>query len=383
MSKHVFHDYFVLFKFIGLVLIAAWNAMNCGDGLAEKAIGLLVSALFLVCAVIIEWTQGKRRIALFCGEGILMVIGVFLFSVTGIYFMLIFLFDIISSYANNVTAYLLSYLVLILCNHYEMNVAVNFMVITFLMLFYMQEKIVISQYRRQAKENEQSEGALKTHMEHAHRNHQDEIKKSHLQFENQMLNEKGRISQALHDKLGHSINGSVYKLEAAKLLIRQKPEECHQILQEVIDHLRTSMDEIRVILRQEKPDKKRMAQLSLQTLCEECEEKYHIKTKLSISDDEGKIPEPIWEVILDNTFEAVTNALKYAKCQCISIEIAALNEVVRCVINDDGNGAVNYSDGMGIEGMKQRVRNVHGYIDIESDAGFTINMILPITQVKG
>ena len=35
---------------------------------------------------------------------------------------------------------------------------------------------------------------------------------------------------------------------------------------------------------------------------------------------------------------------------------------------------------MGVQGMKDRVRKVKGYIDIESMGGFTINMVLPITK---
>ena len=84
---------------------------------------------------------------------------------------------------------------------------------------------------------------------------------------------------------------------------------------------------------------------------------------------------------LDNAFEAVTNALKYSGCDEISIDINILEEVVRATINDNGKGAYNIEEGMGIQGMKSRVRKVKGYIDIDSVGGFTINMILPITKV--
>ena len=74
----------------------------------------------------------------------------------------------------------------------------------------------------------------------------------------------------------------------------------------------------------------------------------------------------------------MTNALKYSNCHRISIDIVALNQVARCTIRDDGKGAINIEEGMGIAGMRNRVRAIKGYFDIESEAGFTINMILPI-----
>ena len=34
-----------------------------------------------------------------------------------------------------------------------------------------------------------------------------------------------------------------------------------------------------------------------------------------MNESDKTVPEKIWEIILDNTFEAVTNALKYSKCK--------------------------------------------------------------------
>lgn len=87
------------------------------------------------------------------------------------------------------------------------------------------------------------------------------------------------------------------------------------MLQDVIDNLRGSMDEIRAILRRERPDKKKTSVLALQKLCDECESEYGIKAALTMNESDKTVPEKIWEIILDNTFEAVTNALKYSKCK--------------------------------------------------------------------
>lgn len=52
-----------------------------------------------------------------------------------------------------------------------------------------------------------------------------------------------------HDKLGHNINGSVYQLEAIKVLMEKGPETSRKMIQAVIDQLRSGMDEIRGILK--------------------------------------------------------------------------------------------------------------------------------------
>ena len=52
--------------------------------------------------------------------------------------------------------------------------------------------------------------------------------------------------------------------------------------------------------------------------------------------------------------------------------------MVRCSIRDNGIGCKEVKDGMGISGMRQRVRAVGGTIDLETEAGFTVNMLLPL-----
>ena len=369
--------YFVIIKCLGILGLVFWGITQIRQNAAALGNIFLEGAVFLFCAAMYELALTNRRKIWLLGEGILALIAIFLFPIIGIYFVAITYFDLLEDRSSQL--YPAGYLILLVSHYLHQNMAMCFLILTFLMLLYFQHRKIIGWYQRVVGENLQTESRLKSDMEHSKILHKDELRQSRLQYENNLLEEKARISQALHDKLGHSINGSLYKLEAAKVLIDKQPEESRRILQEVIDNLRGSMDEIRVILRNERPDKKRMAMKSLQALCEECEEQYHIKATLTVEQDEREIPDSILEIILDNTFEAVTNSLKYSGCDEISIQIIILGEVVRCTIHDNGKGAEVVEDGMGIQGMKQRVRNVKGYLDIESHQGFTINMILPLS----
>ena len=61
-----------------------------------------------------------------------------------------------------------------------------------------------------------------------------------LEAENKVLSERATLSQTLHDKLGHNINGSIYQLEAVKLLIDKDPGKAGGMVQSVIDQLRAN-----------------------------------------------------------------------------------------------------------------------------------------------
>ena len=80
---------------------------------------------------------------------------------------------------------------------------------------------------------------------------------------------------------------------------------------------------------------------------------------------------------LDNAFEAVSNAMKYARCKHIQIEINVMNKMLRCSISDDGVGCSKIVDGMGLSGMRRRIRGAGGTISFEAEAGFRVNMLLP------
>ena len=52
--------------------------------------------------------------------------------------------------------------------------------------------------------------------------------------------------------------------------MEKEPETSKKMIQAVIDQLRGGMDEIRVILRKERPKKYKLAILQLEKLCEDC-----------------------------------------------------------------------------------------------------------------
>ena len=250
-------------------------------------------------------------------------------------------------------------------------------IILMLAILYVQHNYVVVDYRRRMKEDVLTEQSLKKDMREREVATRAELARSALLAENQILEERAKLSQTLHDKLGHNINGSVYQLEAVKVLMEKDPERAKEMVQAVIDQLRTGMDEIRAILRKERPEKKDLALLQLYKLCEDCNNK-GVETEFEKEGDITQIPDDLWEVILDNAYEAVSNAMKYARCTRIDIRIVIMNRMVRCSIRDNGIGCKEVKDGMGISGMRQRVRAVGGTIDLETEAGFTVNMLLPL-----
>ena len=147
----------------------------------------------------------------------------------------------------------------------------SYLAITMLLsIIYSQHDHVVEVYTARTAENDLNEQSLKHDIDRKEHEMKEELQKSLLAAENQVLEERTQLSQTLHDKLGHNINGSVYQLEAVKVLMEKDPERARSMIQAVIDQLRTGMDEIRAILRKKRPEKHKLASLQLEKLCEDC-----------------------------------------------------------------------------------------------------------------
>ena len=336
---------------------------------------LLLVSLFFSLIAAKELLEKGKVIALVAAA---VVLAVLLFYGGNAFILLVWYlsFEFLSILKANLIFFFLPYIWLFV--GVPENAGLRIVLMTLLAVCYIEYEFGIAPYRKQVLEETAARQGLKRDLENTENTARAEMKKSMLRAENRILEDRAELSQTLHDKLGHNINGSIYQLEASKVLMDKEPEKAKSMIQAVIDQLRTGMDEIRAILRKERPDKKQMALLQLYELCEDCNNK-GVETELLTEGELSVIPADVWEVILDNCFEAVSNAMKYAECKHINISIVAMNKMIRVNVKDDGKGCKNIVEGMGLSGMRQRIRSVGGTIDFESQRGFNINMLIPLS----
>jgi signal transduction histidine kinase len=89
------------------------------------------------------------------------------------------------------------------------------------------------------------------------------------------------------------------------------------------------------------------------------------------------------ETIVTNIKEALTNITKYSSATKAYISIEVNEKYIRLYIKDNGVGSKKIKEGLGLSGMRERVRNVGGSISISSEDGFLIVCIIPIDSKGG
>lgn len=366
-----------LIKFIlALSLLVYLTVFNTASSISLQGLFIALWLVIAGCITIYELTSHpKIKLLLgilnvgmtFCGSMRLHPVFCFFLPFT--------LLDLLGYFRVHPISYFATLFVSILYPDYQ---SLYFLFSIAYICLYFQYYVVIQKYENDLKDLTAKELILKSSIDKQNMRHKSEIEKFALIYKNQRLEEKSRLSQNLHDKIGHSINGAVFQLEACKLLMDKKPEESKRIISEVILSLRNSMDEIRDLLRKEKPDPSEIELVHIQKLCAEFQEKYGIETTFVCEGDPKTVSKNIWSLILDNIIEAFSNSLKYAQCHSIHVGIFVYHKFVRCSIRDDGKGCAHIKEGMGISGMRERVLALGGTLSIKSEPGFEIVTIIPI-----
>ncbi len=380
MKERTKENFFILVRIALIFGLAAYGTMNLFLQ-AGVSVGMLLLVAFFISVLVVREVFPKPYQKWFLLLSVILY-ALILYLEPEHFLMLgpLLVFEIVSHCQLAPQWYLLAApFCVALCYQNSIAAANQVFLIILIAILYIQHNYIVLSYKKQMSEDVITEQSLKQDIHRKENEAKEELRKSILLSENRILEERASLSQTLHDKLGHNINGSVYQLEAVKLLMQKDPDKAQQMVQGVIDQLRGGMDEIRAILRKERPEKKQLAMIQLYHLLDDCNSK-GVEAELTTEGELSVISDKQWEIILDNAFEAVSNSMKYSKCKHINVKIVAVKKFVRASISDDGIGCETITDGMGISGMRKRMREVGGMLSFENHPGFTVTMLFPLDK---
>ena len=107
----------------------------------------------------------------------------------------------------------------------------------------------------------------------------------------------------------------------------------------------------------------------------------------------GRLPAPIELALFRVVQESLANVHRHASATAVSIRISTRDNALALEIQDRGRGLrqrrphrnrerVPGTLGVGIQGMRERIRQLHGTFDIEfTDRGTTVRVGVPLTEV--
>lgn len=191
------------------------------------------------------------------------------------------------------------------------------------------------------------------------------------------LEERNKISARLHDKIGHTISGTLLQLEASKFILENDKEKGISMLNSCTENLRNGMEEIRMTLRNIKPAEEELGINRIKKILDEKIKDTNIKGKVIYSGDLEKIGTSLWIVFIHIITELTTNSIKYSNGDLIEVKIEILNKIIKLEVKDNGLGCKKVKKSIGLRNIEESVSNLNGKLIINSDDGFKVIVLIP------
>lgn len=194
--------------------------------------------------------------------------------------------------------------------------------------------------------------------------------------------ERDRIAQELHDELGHTITGSIMRLEAAGVLFKDDPARAEEMMGRVSETLREGLTSIRRSLKSIKPEPSVLGLKTIQSMLSEFQAAYGRSAEIIVEGNILTIPALLWKVLESNVQEGLTNMLKHSSGRSFTCRINVLNRVFKMEYRDDGIVKGPVKKGMGLEGIESRTGEAGGTVLIDTSQGFSVIMLFKRDEQK-
>ncbi|WGL17089.1 histidine kinase [Microbulbifer bruguierae] len=200
-----------------------------------------------------------------------------------------------------------------------------------------------------------------------------------------IINERNRLARDMHDTLAQGFTGIIIQLEAAvdarsKSLLKESQEHINA----AIGLARESLGEARrsvLSLRQNVLMTKELWQ-AIEELFIRRTQGISLETKIFINGRKRSLPQGWDENILFMVNEALTNVLRHSNASEFRCDVYFMEKSLKLELVDNGRGVnqENGLEGFGLIGMKERVIELGGRFNLETEIGkFTaISIVLPL-----
>lgn len=196
-----------------------------------------------------------------------------------------------------------------------------------------------------------------------------------------IANERTRVSQELHDSLGHSLMALAMHLEFAKRICTTKPQKVEEVLEQSEKIAKGSITDLRkavTLLNSELEIKNFDASM------EKLIDNFYLLSNIKITFNKNKSIEDLSPIIKTSVYktiqESLTNSLKHGNATEINIKLKITDKNLELIITDNGIGCNNIIKSNGLTGIENRITSLGGttYYFSHNNLGFGIKASIPI-----
>lgn len=199
--------------------------------------------------------------------------------------------------------------------------------------------------------------------------------------------ERKRISRDLHDSIGQALYSILIGLRVFEQYGLDDHRKNH--LQEVQTATVRALEEVKNMALELRPSALDDLGLipAIRSYLRRFEQTYGIPTELKIQGKKRRYPCSIETSLYRICQEALTNIVKYANANQVTVSVCDMDDEIMMKIIDDGigfnyNSIIQTTGGLGLYGMKERAQLLEGKVDIQTapEQGTVICVQIPIKK---
>ncbi|MEW4428213.1 histidine kinase [Paenibacillus pabuli] len=188
------------------------------------------------------------------------------------------------------------------------------------------------------------------------------------------LRERHRISQKLHDEVGHELTAAILALQAFETLWRENDPQAKDMFVQAEVRLSNSALELRQTVQNMQP----VLATGIRNLEEICRNFIALPVDLQIYGDTSRIAAHLWVILNSCLKEALTNAVRHSKANHVEVSLDVSEHIVRLSVLNDGVLDSAKLPGTGLRNLRQRIQAVGGSLSTNISSGFQLICVLPM-----
>lgn len=192
--------------------------------------------------------------------------------------------------------------------------------------------------------------------------------------------ERSRITREIHDGVGYALTNLIMLAESAHDLVPTGDIGVAEKFVTIRNQARVALSDTRRALRELREAEQGLlfGQDALSHMMDVFEQATGVQTTREFLAPEGVLrSDRVFPVVYRLVQEALTNSFRHGRATHVRLRIWLAEGTLIVSVNDNGNAPPTIAEGIGLQGMRERLGEVGGELSYHSIKGFTVIARIP------
>lgn len=195
--------------------------------------------------------------------------------------------------------------------------------------------------------------------------------------------ERNRVSREIHDTVGYSLTNIRIMLEAASYMVESDTPQTRELIRKSMEEAGICLEETRNAMRQlrSKEVSRPRGMKSFFDLVRVFGEATGIRVRIEFGNTPDSLGDRIDRAVFRFIQEGLTNSFRHGRASEIGIYFWIQNRILKVSLRDNGSGAEELTEGIGLAGMKERLAELGGNMSYHNVSdGFETTIEIPLNR---